>query len=452
MNSNVPYDPLREKIEILEKIATLWNRDNIMYAVANGLEGYPKRIGRDLDLVMLKKKQIEKALRIAEGIFAEEGFQVLIPPKIWGKRLLALKRSNNHELWIEIHTIKKLSWGVVDFSSRNVDVFFKGPFKVNRWDHFVKRVLIPFLSGVPIKMDTDISSILEENPSVNSKLIENNLKKFLGSNLGIKFYRKLRRTDEKELVSLRKRISVSVVTRFFFRKPFSSVANLLRKFQKTILQYFSPCGPVVALVGQNHEKKTSVINNICQYPQVVFSHAEVIVKHIRPYQKPFQKLYVLNKQNRIKKNDGSINASRKFDWFRLIYYYCQFIIGYYLKDMPISSRQQLILYTEHAVDMMASPFQYELSSQKGIELLYGCIKKPDLVILLYDEPEQKFLRTPEISIDEIQHKTKEYLELYQQGYIDAIIESNSSPLELTQQVKFLISQAFIKKNNQIGKH
>lgn len=59
-----------DKIAILEAIAEAWNRAEINYGVAHGLEGYPQTVGRDLD-ILIQEDHVKRAINIACKVLIE---------------------------------------------------------------------------------------------------------------------------------------------------------------------------------------------------------------------------------------------------------------------------------------------------------------------------------------------------------------------------------------------
>jgi hypothetical protein len=167
------------KIEILETIAEAWNEAGINYAVAHGLEKYPDTCGRDLD-ILVESGHVAEAIRIAGQLLCERGLAVAQPPPLWGARLVAFHAGTWDDA-IEVHTMPRLSWRNVTFASRSKASAWIGPFKVDPWVSFAKRVMTPLLAGETLRFTRkpEELSILESERD----LVMSRLQFFCGLNL-----------------------------------------------------------------------------------------------------------------------------------------------------------------------------------------------------------------------------------------------------------------------------
>ncbi|MEQ8172138.1 MAG: hypothetical protein ABRQ38_24850, partial [Candidatus Eremiobacterota bacterium] len=92
---------MKYNIQIAEKIANEWNKAEINYAVAHGIEQYPSSLGRDLDVIVCPR-QIKKALEITLSIFREERWIVVFHKKPWVYLVFAFKIFKEKTSSIEI--------------------------------------------------------------------------------------------------------------------------------------------------------------------------------------------------------------------------------------------------------------------------------------------------------------------------------------------------------------
>jgi len=134
------------QIDLAERIAESWNKAGLEYAVMHGLEGYPQRIGRDID-VFVKPKDIQKALSLMEEVLIREGWQSLICKKTWAYWTFAIKRSNQSLIVFELDIGLRWNWGPVILYSQVQDESRLGPFRIDPWATFVKVVLLGSMSG-----------------------------------------------------------------------------------------------------------------------------------------------------------------------------------------------------------------------------------------------------------------------------------------------------------------
>jgi hypothetical protein len=126
------------------------------------------------------------------------------------------------------------------------------------------------------------------------------------------------------------------------------------------------------------------------------------------------------------------------------------MLGHFLKDRIDSSLQRLVLYDRCALDMSVDPHRYGLASARGTRWLWKLSPKPDLVVLLYDHPERIHRRKPELTVEEIEHQLQQWLHLAESGEVDAIVQVNSPPEKIADQLRELIVEALLLKNRRLS--
>jgi hypothetical protein len=138
-------DTSSAKTQVLERIAQAWNNAGIEYAVTHGLENYPANTGRDLD-ILVHRRDLKAVLEIATSILEEYRWTTFFPPPVWGHRILAVQNAAWASL-LELHFIQRLSWRNVVLTRSFCATSRKGPFKIDPWASFAKRILLPLLAN-----------------------------------------------------------------------------------------------------------------------------------------------------------------------------------------------------------------------------------------------------------------------------------------------------------------
>lgn len=424
-----------DKIAILEAVAQAWNREGINYAVAHGIEGYPEGVGRDLDVIMYKK-QLKRAMRIAAEYLRDNGFAVVTPPNPWNAKWLFAFRN---EISLEIDFLPSLFWGPGLFVNEPTPILQIGSFKVDPWAGFAKRVLIGILGSKP--KEPWITSL--EEPIVRRCCYHLFGKKLTDTLLDI-----LEAHDEERLEQLTPILRRTVVLRSVLLQPWKCIKLIISWVLRQVGPYVTSCAPIVALVGPDGVGKSGTIEHFLRIAPKVF--VDTVVKHWRPGLLPrFGAL--IGKLDVAPGEDGLIRPRRKsghLHFLRLAYYGVDFILGHFIKDRYICSTLRVVLYDRCALDMAVDPLRYGLSSGKSTRLLWRLIPKPDLVILLYDTPERIHSRKPELEEQEIDHQLEEWLRLVKEGKVDTLIPVNAPSDEIAQRVKGLIIEAFIGKHDK----
>jgi len=133
-----------------QAVARAWEEREVPFVVMHGLEGYPHRLGRDLDILMAGRFA-GPALEHAAMVLVDLGWRVAFPPPLWGQRLVALRGDGGDNDYIELHTMTTLRWAAMTLANtKDTPDHSIGHFPVSSWATFAKTVVTPLLGG-----DTD---------------------------------------------------------------------------------------------------------------------------------------------------------------------------------------------------------------------------------------------------------------------------------------------------------
>ncbi|MEQ8171725.1 MAG: hypothetical protein ABRQ38_22735, partial [Candidatus Eremiobacterota bacterium] len=322
----------------------------------------------------------------------------------------------------------------------------KGPFKIDPWASFTKRIFIQLLGGNVVKFEQKPYELKIEDYEI--KIIEEHLIDILGNNLTDCFLKAIQESDINQLLALIPILQRTVILNSFFKQnPIDTLITTFESIRNRLSLVFGQNSvPIIALVGPDGVGKTTLINSI---EKLNLPFRKNIVRHWRPdllpelsfFLNPFRK----RNHNQIK-NVIPRRKAGKFHYLRLFYYFFDFTIGFWWKDILRTFFLDMIIYDRCALDMSVDPVRYGLSSKKGTRLLWQIIPKPDSIILLYDIPERINSRKNELDIIEIDRQLKEWLKLAGEGIIDAIIYVDSSPDIAIHYINNLIVEAMIKKH------
>jgi hypothetical protein len=433
-----------DNVTVLEAVAETWNRAGINYAVAHGLEGYPARTGRDLD-VLVQSDQIDAALGLAEGILLGEAWTVAHPPAIWGKRLIAASSSKKKGV-LEVHTVSAVTCWNVSLANHPVPTDWIGPFKVDPWVSLAKRVLAPLLSG---GVGRFVAKPEEFGATENElQMAAHQLDVLLGSDLALALVRSLRYRDLESVRPLIPRMRRSAILRGGIQHPIRSFRLLSKSIGRKCLQPLNPCAPVIAVVGPDGVGKSTALRDLQHSDGHIF--LDVIVRHWRPgVLPPLAKL--AGRSTPRPGPDGSFPPRRqpgRFHAVRLFYYYLDFLIGGFIRDRIDSSRQRLVLYDRCFLDAAVDPVRYGLASSRGTDFCWRWLPQPDRIILLTDEPHRIYARKAELPELEIARQLDEWHRRAKAGQVHAVIPVGASREQVTDAIWHVIRDAFFEMNRR----
>lgn len=432
------------KQAVLKAIAEAWNNTGISYVVIHGLEDYPDHIGRDLDVVV-QGNQIHHALKTASSISREMGFVTIVHKKPWAWWTVAIGFDRGPKA-VEIDLILYLNWGWVELVSHPQPTHMQGPFKTDPWACFVKRILIQVLGGDFRKLREKPKELMlteQEKHVAASQLVT-----YFGSRVSHRLLLAIDGANIEELMLLAPRLRRTILMRSLLKKPVRSFKATLRWARdKSLLTFLAKkCAPIIAVVGPDGIGKSTLIECLMKQVTNELPFTGVLERHWRPSVLPPLGNLMGRKQSGTGTTVEPRRTGGRFQALRLMYYFIDFVIGGWLKDRPASSTLQLILYDRCGLDMMVDPVRYGLSSIHGTRLLWRLVPKPDLVILLHDNPDSIHIRKPELQKVEIERQLSKWLELAEEGEVNAIIRVDASPEIIAGRVGDLITEAFVEEN------
>lgn len=194
--------------------------------------------------------------------------------------------------------------------------------------------------------------------------------------------------------------------------PIKSAARLLWNFYRNIARFFRPTGFFVVLIGPDGCGKSTISDGLRQHMQRAFRSTWRF--HWRPKLLP-----KLRNSKRSDQTQGTVPDSAppteksKYSGFvslaRYIYYWLDFVAGYWLIIYPRKARSTLIVGERYFPDILVHPERYGFSVPKWIVRATGAmVPKPDLLIFLTGDPQSIHNRKPELPVDVIADQLRKY--------------------------------------------
>ena len=428
-------------IEIVRAIAQSWNRSEINYAVANGLENYPRRLGRDIDVVV-DPRHLQAASDTVGSILKGNGWHVVV--RRWTEMVQHIGISQQTGETLIIDLFAGLRWGPTWLVERPAASLSADVFPVDPWVSFVKRVLLHVLVAPVPKFSRHSGRLAlteEEGAAVSKRLPQ-----LIGSDLASRLTSAMQDRDITELEALRPKLRKALVAGAFRKQPIQAVRTAGQWATTRIaIAARSPAMPIISIVGPDGVGKSSVLAEVAQQAKDRLGCTEVVVRHWRPSVLPRLGSYVGRPSH-----DASTPPRRtagRFGLLRTGYYALDFLFGYYLRDRRISAGLGLVVYDRGALDMYVDPLRYGLKSGRLMRFFTRFLPRPDLIVLLYDTPERIRARKAELEEAEIKRQLDLWMRLVAKGEVDMVVEVNSSPPALAKQIVERLTSVFVCKNS-----
>ncbi len=131
---------------IYNAVARKANNARVRWVVLHGIEDYPVKIGRDLDVMCRSPADAARLLEIFSACLRREGFRwIAYPSPVWGRRIIGI--TDEYHV-VELHTIERLRIANVDFKPDWETVeYVEGTFPIERSMAFYKACLISVIGG-----------------------------------------------------------------------------------------------------------------------------------------------------------------------------------------------------------------------------------------------------------------------------------------------------------------
>ncbi len=194
--------------------------------------------------------------------------------------------------------------------------------------------------------------------------------------------------------------------------PIKSATRLIWNVYRNIARFFRPTGFFVVLIGPDGCGKSTISDGLRQHMQRAFRSTWRF--HWRPKLLPKLRNSKSSNQPQGAALDsapptGKSKYSGMVSLARYIYYWLDFVAGYWLIIYPRKARSTLIVGERYFPDILVHPERYGFSVPKWIVRATGAmVPKPDLLIFLTGDPQSIHSRKPELPVDVIADQLRKY--------------------------------------------
>lgn len=399
------------------------NLSGIQWLVLRNYEGLPDiNRSKDIDLG-LKKCNLACAEKIVTDTLLHHGFDRLYKEDFQYVRCLTFFNVNDDKLdSIKIDLLDGFVW-------RGAQIFEFGQLFASRApyrDFYVPDVvddgvmlwMKPLLTGgfVKERYASDIKRVSEIYPyQFRERLVCT-----FGRLLTDEVWPLILNGQLAETITYQKRLAWTAWRRAIFRKPFKTCEScLLHIFSELRRRARRKPATFISIVGPDGVGKTTFILLLQkELSQILVKDSDSIqVTHFRPKLLPNIKQLISGKNydaltEDFTKPHRAPPASIPSSLVRLVYYWLDYFLGYWLVNRRKCARGVVLIFDRYFYDFVVDPRRSRINLPYWLRKLFLCLTpQPDLVFFLDCDANIVYARKQELPKDEIDRQLVEYRKL-----------------------------------------
>ena len=206
----------------------------------------------------------------------------------------------------------------------------------------------------------------------------------------------------------------------------------LPEIQRVWRRWRHPTGLFVAVLGPDGSGKSTLIEQLGEKIMGAFRRKAVFHFAPRLFRRQRDGSPVTNPHGKLPRT-----------WFgsllKLLYYWLDYTLGYWLKIRPLLVRSTLVLFDRYYDDLLIDPRRYRYGGPMwAIRLLRWLIPRPDIFLVL-DVPKERLLeRKQEVSPEELERQVRAYREFVVNTPNAILLDGSESIEEVVAQARDIL--------------
>lgn len=399
---------MSKKSELIQDLINDLN-DSIDYVVLRGYESIPYNTTGDIDL-LISKSSFNSFCNIIESLKSKHNLNELKRINrnyVYMFRLFHVELNENYGLKIDIH-FEESYLGAEYLSSKEIlsKSTFYNDTKIPSYEHQVIFNYLQPILGMGYLPDKRKKRILNQLNKCSFEKLKSELI-HLFSKKASKFLIKIF-TEKKMILSKYEILYIRSCILFkSLEKPIKLLKNFTKTIYRRIFYKFNPPGLFIVFMGPDGAGKSTAISSFIKVLKqfVINDGSELLawrphyLRRLSEYKSKPNPLDNASKQLKID------NIPSKFSsFFRYMYYFMDYILGFYFKYRKVLTNEGYIIFDRYFYDYLIQP-----SYRSFINLPYFIkssvsifIPQPDLIIYFQSDPETLHSRKQEETLNELQ--------------------------------------------------